>query len=52
VPEGASPLRLGVAGLGVASTMFLPGVEAYPNAEIVAAADRRPAALAPTPMST
>jgi phthalate 4,5-cis-dihydrodiol dehydrogenase len=39
------PLRLGVAGLGVASTLFLPGVEAYPNAQIVAAADRRPGAL-------
>ncbi|MGA2393355.1 MAG: Gfo/Idh/MocA family oxidoreductase [Candidatus Lustribacter sp.] len=44
--EAAQPLRLGVAGLGVASTMFLPGVEAYPHARVVAAADRRPAALA------
>jgi phthalate 4,5-cis-dihydrodiol dehydrogenase len=40
------PLRLGVAGLGVASTMFLPGVEEYPHATVVAAADRRPGALA------
>lgn len=45
-PSADQPLRLGVAGLGVASTLFLPGVEAYPNARIVAAADRRPAALA------
>lgn len=43
--RAGSPLRLGVAGLGVASTMFLPGVEAFPNARIVAAADRRPGAL-------
>jgi len=42
----APALRLGVAGLGVASTMFLPGVEAYPQARIVAAADRRASALA------
>jgi phthalate 4,5-cis-dihydrodiol dehydrogenase len=41
-----APLRLGVAGLGVASTLFLPGVESYPHARIVAAADRRPGALA------
>ena len=39
-------LRLGIAGLGVASTLFLPGVEAYPEARVVAAADRRPEALA------
>ncbi len=37
-------LRLGVAGLGVASTLFLPGVESYDKARIVAAADRRPSA--------
>ena len=37
---------MGIAGLGVASTLFLPGVEAYPQARIVAAADRRPGALA------
>jgi len=42
----APPLRLGVAGLGVASTLFLPGVEEYPAAQIVAAADRRAGALA------
>src|SRR4051812_2947433 len=39
-------LRLGIAGLGVASTLFLPGVEQSPHARIVAAADRRPGALA------
>lgn len=39
-------MRLGVAGLGVASTLFLPGVELHPHTEIVAAADLRPAALA------
>ena len=38
-------LRLGIAGLGVASTLFLPGVEQSPHARIVAAADRRPGAL-------
>ena len=38
------PLRLGIAGLGVASTLFLPGVEAYPHARIVAAADLRASA--------
>jgi phthalate 4,5-cis-dihydrodiol dehydrogenase len=38
-------LRLGVAGLGVASTLFLPGVEAFPQARIAAAADRRRSAL-------
>jgi phthalate 4,5-cis-dihydrodiol dehydrogenase len=39
-------LRLGIAGLGVASTLFLPGVEQFPPARIVAAADRRRGALA------
>ena len=38
------PLRLGIAGLGVASTLFLPGVEEYPHARIVAAADPRASA--------
>src|SRR3954471_15615503 len=38
-------LRLGIAGLGVASTLFLPGVEQSPHARIVAAADRRRSAL-------
>jgi phthalate 4,5-cis-dihydrodiol dehydrogenase len=42
----AAPLRLGVAGLGVASTLFLPGVEASEHAQIVAAADLREGALA------
>jgi len=41
----ATPLKLGVAGLGVASTLFLPGVEQSPYARIVAAADRRRNAL-------
>jgi phthalate 4,5-cis-dihydrodiol dehydrogenase len=44
--SSAAPLRLGVAGLGVASTLFLPGVDGYENARVVAAADRRPSALA------
>src|SRR5438093_11617090 len=38
-------LNLGIAGLGVASTLFLPGVEQSPHARIVAAADRRRSAL-------
>jgi phthalate 4,5-cis-dihydrodiol dehydrogenase len=38
-------LKLGIAGLGVASTLFLPGVEQSPHAQIVAAADRRRGAL-------
>jgi phthalate 4,5-cis-dihydrodiol dehydrogenase len=37
-------LRLGVAGLGVGSTLFLPGVERSSHAEIVAAADLRASA--------
>ncbi len=37
-------LRLGVAGLGVGSTLFLPGVERSSHAEIVAAADLRQSA--------
>ncbi|HEY3642787.1 MAG TPA: Gfo/Idh/MocA family oxidoreductase [Xanthobacteraceae bacterium] len=44
--EGRSlTLRLGIAGLGVASTLFLPGVEQFPHARIAAAADRRRGAL-------
>ena len=39
-------MRLGIAGLGVASTLFLPGVELHSQTEIVAAADVRPEALA------
>ena len=39
-PDGR--LRLGVAGLGVASTLFLPSVEQHPHTDIVAAADTRP----------
>src|SRR5262249_28219913 len=41
----AKRLKLGVAGLGVASTLFLPGVEQSPHARIVAAADKRRNAL-------
>ena len=41
----ASELSLGIAGLGVASTMVLPGVEKFPHARIAAAADLRPNAL-------
>jgi phthalate 4,5-cis-dihydrodiol dehydrogenase len=39
-------LRLGLAGLGVASTYVLPGAERSPHAEIAAAADLRQSALA------
>ncbi len=39
-------IKLGIAGLGVASTLFLPGVEQSPHARIVAAADTRRGALA------
>lgn len=38
------PIRLGIAGLGVASTLFLPGVESYEKATIAAAADLRESA--------
>jgi phthalate 4,5-cis-dihydrodiol dehydrogenase len=37
-------LRFGIAGLGVASTLFLPGLESFPKARIVAAADPRESA--------
>ncbi len=43
--QPTNTLRLGIAGLGVASTLFLPGVEQSPHARIVAAADRRASAL-------
>ena len=43
--ESAQRLKLGIAGLGVASTLFLPGVEQSPHAQIVAAADKRRNAL-------
>lgn len=45
-PSGSGKnLRLGIAGLGVASTLFLPGVEEFSHATIVAAADPRDNAL-------
>ena len=37
-------IRLGMVGLGVASTQVLPGVEKFPHAQIVAAADLRASA--------
>jgi phthalate 4,5-cis-dihydrodiol dehydrogenase len=40
------PLRLGLAGLGVGSSMFLKAVDAYPSAVAVAAADVRASARA------
>ena len=39
----APPLKLSMAGLGVAATMALPGVEQYENA-VIAAADPRQSA--------
>lgn len=39
------PIRLGIAGLGVGTTMVLPGIAACARATIAAAADVRPAAL-------
>ena len=41
----AEPLRLGIAGLGVASTLFLPNISNDANTKIVAAADLRGGAL-------
>jgi phthalate 4,5-cis-dihydrodiol dehydrogenase len=38
------PLRVGVAGLGVASTFALPAIAAHPRVRLAAAADARPAA--------
>src|SRR4051794_274822 len=38
------PLRVGVAGLGVASTFALPEIAAHPGVRLTAAADARPAA--------
>ncbi|HLG70306.1 MAG TPA: Gfo/Idh/MocA family oxidoreductase [Chloroflexota bacterium] len=43
-PAQPKTLRLGMAGLGVASTMVLPGVEKFPHAKIAAAADLRESA--------
>jgi phthalate 4,5-cis-dihydrodiol dehydrogenase len=40
-----SPMRIGLAGLGVASAMVLPGIEKMPHARIVAGADSRRSAL-------
>lgn len=39
------PMRVGIAGLGVASTQVMPGIEQMPHAQIVAAADLRRSAL-------
>ena len=39
------PMRIGLAGLGVASAMVLPGIEKMPHARIVAGADPRASAL-------
>lgn len=39
-----SPLRLGFAGLGVGSGMFLRSIEGYPHVQVVAAAEVRPQA--------
>src|SRR3954452_23014279 len=38
------PLRVGVAGLGVASTFALPEIAAHPGVRLAAAADARPTA--------
>ncbi|HEX6513784.1 MAG TPA: Gfo/Idh/MocA family oxidoreductase, partial [Chloroflexota bacterium] len=38
-------LRIGIAGLGVASTQMLPPMEAFPGVQLTAAADLRPEAL-------
>jgi phthalate 4,5-cis-dihydrodiol dehydrogenase len=43
--EGKRRLRLGIAGLGVASTYIFPGAEISPVTEIYAAADLRQSAL-------
>lgn len=43
--DGARRLRLGIAGLGVASTYIFPGAESSPVTEIYAAADLRQGAL-------
>jgi predicted dehydrogenase len=42
VPEA---LRVGIAGLGVATAQVLPGIEKMPHARIVAGADVRENAL-------
>jgi phthalate 4,5-cis-dihydrodiol dehydrogenase len=41
----AGVMRVGIAGLGVASTQVLPGIEEMPHAQIVAGADLRGSAL-------
>ncbi len=43
--DGKRRLRLGIAGLGVASTYIFPGAETSPVTEIYAAADLRQSAL-------
>jgi phthalate 4,5-cis-dihydrodiol dehydrogenase len=40
-----APLRIGIAGLGVASTQMLPPMEAFPGVQLTAAADLRSDAL-------
>src|SRR6476646_7846284 len=44
VAAGHSPLRLGVAGLGVAGLVLLPYVDAHPAVVVTAGADPRPEA--------
>jgi len=39
------PLRIGIAGLGIASGYTLPAFAAHPRTQVTAAADTRPAAL-------
>jgi predicted dehydrogenase len=41
----STPLRIGIAGLGVASTQMLPPMEAFPGVQLTAAADLRADAL-------
>jgi phthalate 4,5-cis-dihydrodiol dehydrogenase len=43
-PASSRRLKLGIAGLGVASTYVLPGAEQSPHTELVAAADLRQSA--------